>query len=147
MNRGNPLEYPLNAPLYLPAFDDGQWVQQELQQASETWRSEKWSLQSNVLILDHDRGDSTIRYDDDAGLTTLLEEPDPQIRFIRLAPTNQEKIQHKITDHKGNRTPERFTAIGQAGCSHVQTLQICCQVVHHPPLHIHLTIAFAFSIF
>lgn len=100
MNGDNLSEYPLNAPSFLPAFDDGPWVQQELQQASETWRSEKWPPQSNVLILDHSRGESTIKYYDDAGLTTLLEGPDPQIRFILLAPTNQEKIQHEIKDHK-----------------------------------------------
>lgn len=100
MNRVSPLEYPLNAPSYLPAFDDGPWVQQELQQASETWRSEKWAPQSNVLILDHSWGESKIEYYDDAGLTTLLEGPDPQVRFLLLAPTNQEKIQHEIKDHK-----------------------------------------------
>lgn len=100
MKGGNQLEYPLDSPTYLPAFDDGAWVQQELQQASETWRSEKWPPQSNVLILDHNRGESKIKYYNDAGLTTLLEGPDPQIRFILLAPTNQEKIQHEITDHE-----------------------------------------------
>lgn len=88
MNQGSPLEYPLNAPSYIPALDDGPWVQQELQQETKTWRSEKWPPQSNVLILDYAKGVSTIEYYDDAGITTLLEGPDPQVRFILLAPTN-----------------------------------------------------------
>lgn len=92
----------MDSPTRVPAFDDGTWVQQELQQTSETWRSEKWPPppQSNVLILDHNRGESTIRYYNDAGLTALLKGPDPQIRFILPVPTNQEKIQHEITAHE-----------------------------------------------
>lgn len=94
------LEYPSSAPSYLPAFDDEPWVRQELQEASETWRSEKWPRQSNVLILDHHRGESTIKHYNDASLTLLLDGPNPDVRFILLLPTNQEKIQHEVTDHK-----------------------------------------------
>ena len=90
----------MNAPSYLAAFDDGPWVQQELQEASNTWRSEKWPAQSNVLILDRDRSTSTVKTYNDAGISELLRGPVPQIRFILLAPTNQEKVQHLITDHE-----------------------------------------------
>ena len=96
----DPLQYPLSSPSYFPTFDDAPWVQQELQEASDTWRSEKWPLQSNVLILDHDQGKSTVGHYDDAGLDKLLKEPSPKIRFVLLSPTNQENIRHEITDHK-----------------------------------------------
>lgn len=65
--------YPFDLTGYHPVFDDGITCQRELKEENlDTWRPERFPLNSNVLVLDHNHGKHKIENYDDAGIDGLL---------------------------------------------------------------------------
>lgn len=94
----NPLtevpDYPFCTDSYIACLDDGNWVRNELKQATTgSWRAEKFAADSNVLVCDHDQGTGNWRYCNDRQIDQILQEPKrPQLRIFILQPTIHQRV-------------------------------------------------------